>query len=65
MASNTVAVRLPDEVLEELQKRAAEQNKKLSDVVRDLIVSGLQSRPTENETRIPGRIRRRAYGDPV
>lgn len=50
MASNTVAVRLPDEVLEELQKRAAEQNKKLSDVVRDLIVSGLQSHPTENET---------------
>lgn len=50
MASNTVAVRLPDEVLEELQKRAAEQNRKLSDVVRDLIVRGLQSRPTENET---------------
>jgi plasmid stability protein len=50
MASNTVAVRLPDEVLEELQKRAAAQNKKVSDVVRDLIVSGLQSRPTENES---------------
>lgn len=50
MASNTVAVRLPDELLEELQKRAAAQNKKVSDVVRDLIVNGLQSRPAENQT---------------
>jgi plasmid stability protein len=43
MASNTVAVRLPDEVLEELQKRAAAEKKKVSDVVRDLIVSGLKA----------------------
>jgi predicted DNA-binding protein len=37
MASNTVAVRLPEEVLEELQRRASVQNKKISDVVRELI----------------------------
>ena len=43
MASNTVAVRLPEEVLEELQKRANLQNKKVSDIVRDLIISGLQA----------------------
>ena len=43
MAGNTVAVRLPDEVIEELQKRAAAQNKKVSDIVRDLIVSGLKA----------------------
>ncbi len=41
MASGTVAVRLPDEVLEELQKRAAAENKKVSDLVRELIVSGM------------------------
>lgn len=50
MANNTVAVRLPDEVLEELQRRAAVQKKKVSDVVRDLIVSGLQSQPADGET---------------
>lgn len=43
MASNTVAVRLPNEVLEELQKRAAAEKRKVSDVVRDLIVSGLKA----------------------
>lgn len=41
MASGTVAVRLPDEVIDELQKIAAAQNKKVSDVVKDLIASGL------------------------
>lgn len=45
MASNTVAVRLPDEVIEELQRRASVQSKKLSDVVRELIVSGLVNDP--------------------
>lgn len=45
MASGTVAVRLPDEVLEELQRRASVQNKKVSDVVRELIVAGLVSDP--------------------
>lgn len=49
MASNTVAVRLPEEVLEELQKRANLQNKKVSDVVRDLIISGLQAAPGSQE----------------
>jgi predicted DNA-binding protein len=41
MASGTVAVRLPDEVLEQLQKKAAAQNKKVSDLVRELIITGL------------------------
>lgn len=41
MASGTVAVRLPEEVIDELQKIAAAQNKKVSDVVKDLIASGL------------------------
>lgn len=52
MASGTVAVRLPDEVLEELQKKAAAQNKKVSDLVRELIVSGLreQDRATPEES---------------
>ncbi|HEY9680465.1 MAG TPA: hypothetical protein V6C86_02640 [Oculatellaceae cyanobacterium] len=45
MASNTVAVRLPEEVLEELQRRASVQNKKVSDVVRELIVAGLVNDP--------------------
>jgi len=49
MASNTVAVRLPEEVLEELQKRANLQNKKVSDIVRDLIISGLQAAPGSQE----------------
>jgi uncharacterized protein (UPF0335 family) len=41
MASGSVSVRLPEEVLEELQKLAQERNEKVSDVVRDLIISGL------------------------
>lgn len=45
MASGTVAVRLPDEVLEELQKRATAENKKISDLVRELITSGLREQP--------------------
>lgn len=45
MANNTVAVRLPEEVLEELQRRASVQNKRISDVVRELIVSGLVNDP--------------------
>lgn len=50
MASATVAVRLPDEVLEELQKKAAARNKKVSDYVRELIVSDLRGKgPTTNE----------------
>ena len=44
MASATVAVRLPNEVLEELQKKAAAQNKKVSNYVRELIVSDLQGK---------------------
>lgn len=42
MASTTVAVRLSDKLVAELQKIATAQNKKVSDVVKDLIGSGLQ-----------------------
>ena len=45
MASGTVAVRLPDEVLEQLKKRATAENKKVSDLVRELIISGLREQP--------------------
>lgn len=41
MASGTVAVRLPEKMLERLQNRAAAENKKVSDLVRELIASGL------------------------
>ena len=43
MASTTVAVRLSDELVSELQKVAGAQNKKVSDIVRELIASGLES----------------------
>ncbi len=62
MASGTVAVRLPDEVLEELQKRATAENKKVSDLVRELIASGLQQ--TGNDPAIINRLDRlEALGD--
>lgn len=41
MVTGTVAVRLPEEVISELQKIAAAENRKVSDVVKDLIASGL------------------------
>ncbi|NOJ28144.1 MAG: hypothetical protein DA330_09065 [Nitrososphaera sp.] len=41
MASTTVAVRLQDDLLEELQQRATKEKKKVSDLVRELITSGL------------------------
>lgn len=41
MASGSVSVRLPEEVLEQLDKLAQERKQKVSDVVRDLVVSGL------------------------
>lgn len=46
MASNTVAVRLPEDVLEQLQRKAEGENKKVSDVVRELIVTGLEEKKT-------------------
>ena len=41
MASGSVSVRLPEEVLETLDKLALERNQRVSDIVRELIVSGL------------------------
>lgn len=62
MASGTVAVRLPDEVLEQLQKRAADEKKKVSDLVRELITIGLQQ--TGNDPAIISRLDRlEALGD--
>lgn len=62
MASGTVAVRLPDEVLEELQKKATAENKKVSDLVRELITVGLQQ--TGNDPAIISRLDRlEALGD--
>lgn len=43
MASTTVAVRLPKEMVDQLQGVAAAQGKKVSDVVKDLIARGLKS----------------------
>ena len=66
MASGTVAVRLPDEVLEQLQTRATAENKKVSDLVRELIISGLQQRekPDGATPAMTGRLDRlEALGD--
>lgn len=52
MVSNTVAVRLPDEVIEQLQKKAESENKKVSDIVRELILAGLQGRPSDSEASV-------------
>ncbi len=41
MASSMIGTRLNSEVVEQLQKRADAQGKKVSDVVRELITSGL------------------------
>jgi Arc/MetJ-type ribon-helix-helix transcriptional regulator len=41
MASGSVSVRLSEEVLEALEELAQERGQKVSDVVRELIVSGL------------------------
>lgn len=46
MASGSVSVRLSEEVLEQLDKLAQERKQKVSDVVRELIVSGLGSEKT-------------------
>ncbi len=46
MASGSVSVRLPEDVLEQLDKLAQERKEKVSDVVRELIVSGLASERT-------------------
>src|SRR5271166_275262 len=56
MASGTVAVRLPEEVLAELQERAEKENKKVSDLVRDLIVSGLAKKQDKDQGAAGGEI---------
>lgn len=46
MASGSVSVRLPEEVLEQLEALTQERKQKVSDVVRELIISGLASEKT-------------------
>lgn len=56
MASSTVAVRLNDEVISELQEIAAVQNKKVSDVVKELITSGLQAKASGDQSAVLERL---------
>ena len=56
MASGTVAVRLPEEVLEKLQQRATSENKRVSDLVRELIVSGLTKTQEKDQGAAGGEI---------
>lgn len=55
MGSRAISVRLPDEVLEELEKLAAKQGSKVSDVVRELIIKGL-SRQWSGESEVLQRL---------
>jgi hypothetical protein len=52
MASETVAVRLPEKVLEELQRKATAQNKKVSELVRELIIKNLANEGNDNAASI-------------
>lgn len=56
MASSSVSVRVSDEVLEELTKRANAENKKVSDLVRELIESGLKAGGTADVWAGLGRV---------
>lgn len=56
MASTTVAVRLPEDVLEQLQKKAEAENKKVSDIVRELIVTGLKAGGKADDSAVMARV---------
>jgi len=56
MASSMVGTRLNEEVVEQLQKRAAAEGKKVSDVVRELIISGLAKEKEKNQGAGAGEI---------
>lgn len=49
MASSMIGTRLNSEVVEQLQKRAEAEGKKVSDVVRELIISGLAKGKEKNQ----------------
>jgi hypothetical protein len=49
MASSMVGTRLNEEVVEQLQKKADAEGKKVSDVVRELIISGLTQEKTKDQ----------------
>jgi hypothetical protein len=56
MASSSVSVRVPDEVLEELTNRASVENKKVSDLVRELIESGLKAGGKADDSAVMARV---------
>ena len=56
MATNTVAVRLPEDIIERLHQKAAKENKKLSDVMKDLILSGLDESPKSLDAALLDRL---------
>ncbi len=56
MASSSVSVRVSDEVLEELTKRANEENKKVSDLVRELIDAGLKPGGKADDSAVMARV---------
>lgn len=56
MASSSVSVRVSDEVLEELTKRASTENKKVSDLVRELIESGLKPGGKADDSAVMARV---------
>jgi len=50
MAFKTLSIRIPEEAHEQLEKLAEERQQKVSDVARELIVSGLKGgTPADNE----------------
>lgn len=56
MASGSVSVRLPEEVLARLAERANAENKKVSDVVREMIEAGLRPGGNAYNSVVLGRI---------
>jgi len=56
MASSSVSVRVSDEVLEELTKRANTENKKVSDLVRELIDAGLKPGGNADNSAVLARV---------
>jgi predicted CopG family antitoxin len=56
MASSSVSVRVSDEVLEELTKRANAENKKVSDLVRELIEAGLKPGGNTDNSSVLARV---------
>ncbi len=56
MASTSVSVRVPDELMKKLEARAIADNEKVSDVVRRFIESGLKAVGGVDHSGVPARI---------